>query len=151
MVIAGDPNATFIRDLVEGSGLAIRHGVRTGEKGVSCAGELLKWAESDRTTLSRLWPLMVAIHQKSGMIRDRLVRAMMYVEQRLEGSSLTDQRWRKVILSIPYDTLTESIRKSNELDAHAGPRSCAVGFLAAINRGRQRRLVVPGINAPDKE
>lgn len=147
LVAAKDPRALMVRDLLAKHHIALRGGVRRGENAVACAAELLFWADRDPETLSRVFPLAVELLHAGGLISDRLLRAMIHVERHLDGESLTDRRWSKIVLAVGHDAIMDAIRRVIELEGSGSLHNCATGLLIAINRGRRVRLIARGINS----
>jgi len=147
LLMVQDPVATMVKNLLDRNQITLRGGVKPGDKAIGCAAELLHWGKNDPETLKKVWPLMVQVIEHGGMVTDKLLRAFVYLEQRIENDSLTERRWRKRLGSIRPADLLDGIAKANALDGGTQARSCAAGVLAVLNRGLQRRLLVPGVNS----
>jgi hypothetical protein len=147
LLMIENEQALLVDSLLKKDGVTLRGGIKPGDKAIGCAGELLHWAKNDPDTLRKIWPLMIQVIEHGGMVTDRLLRGFVYLEQRIENDSLTERRWRKRLAAVRPGDLLDGIAKANALEGGNQARSCANGVLAVLNRGLQRRLLVPGVNS----
>lgn len=129
--------AMMVQDLLQQAG---RSAGGSSASSVKCLNVLMKWAESDETTLRRLWPLMTCLCHEQ-IFSERIVEGLMYVEKRMpNGESLDDPAWSKRVLKVGYATLIESAAKASAFYARGGARVWAVGMVEALNKGYRNRL-----------
>jgi hypothetical protein len=140
-----DENTLFAHALITRSGL--KPG-KSGEKGtIRCVKSIKSAAQFNREALVKIWPLVVKIYQESP-VHKMVFEGLIYIESHLpEGASLTQQKWKDRVLQLGDSGLLGAVHKASQFYAKRGPRTYAFGILEAINKGRQIKLAMDGMNS----
>lgn len=140
MVVIEDPSALYVQSLIEGAGRVVSSGNPTN--GVKCVGRLITLADTDKSVLGRIWPIVVEISQ-GVTIAERVVDGLFYIEKTLmNGRSITENSVRKSLNEIKAVGLMEAAQKASIFYSAGGAKIWANGMLQAINKGRRNRLEV---------
>lgn len=145
-VIAGDPAAIVVNEIVTAAGMRVAGGTSPGGNIVSAVSELLRCVREDEATLRRLFPLLVEYSKvQKGILSEKFLRATFYLEREVPGA-LTAAARRKQLLTVPWTKFALALQSDTRTGETGSPRNLARRFLGAFNYGRRARLVVPGLN-----
>jgi hypothetical protein len=145
-IVARDPAATMLKLLADDAKIAVRPGVKAGDRALACVSELIKQIENDGALFRQVWPVIVAVVENGSVASGEIVRGIAYVESKLGKHSLSDVRWIKRFRSIDPRNLTLAVNQSTTASGNVSPGACARGVLRAINHGLRNPLVVPGLS-----
>lgn len=135
-VIMGDDDVVLVNSMIVQSGLQ----VGTGKHDVKCVHALLEEFEKGRSEFEVVWPLLVRLC-KGDCISEGEVKALCHIERHAkDGNSLADKVWNRALIPANLDAIRETIRQYRALNNSR--RAAALGVLAFINKGRQKRFEI---------
>ncbi len=138
LLMAGNPHAQFVNDLVSKSKRTIRAG--SDGASVDCVSALMRVAQESKEVLARVWPIALLLCEGRLLHRD-IIEGLCYIEKNCKnGASLMDAYWKKRVLHVGYDGLLMGARKSCEYHGKGGPKQVALGMVNAIHRGLSKRI-----------
>lgn len=144
LVMAGDPAAIHVRDLLAAAGLVARP---SGEVAgtIRCLGVCLKLCRDNREVFDRCWPLCLEV-AGSEPVSERVLATANYIEARLEGGvTLLRQPWRGRLVRLGVQGVADAAAKAAAMYSRGGPGVWSRGVVAALNVGVRNRLPVKGM------
>jgi hypothetical protein len=131
LLLTGDPNAVAMDKMATAYSRQIK--APASPTTVSCVSDFMRCLQANRAAMERVFPIMAEMC-RGRIMPGRLFRAMHGLERRITSGSLSDERWRKRVVSVGLDEVLDSVRAITLIEHNAGDRACAQGLLRAINK-----------------
>lgn len=150
VVIGEDAAAVRLNALLEQSGRTASASASASGKTVLCIRTLLDCLRKDQEALERLWPLFIDLAGGGPFPTQSVVAGLHYIESRVAAdSSLVSARWRKRVLKIGHEALSEACHRASAFYAKGGARVWAIGCLSALNKNvkAEFHLKIEGLSA----
>ncbi len=140
LVTIKDRHALIADELIRTSGRSLK--APASKTNIMCIGDLMRCVRLDRTTIYRVWPLIVELTQDHPL-PGSIIKGVFYLERKLpSGYSLTDNRTRTRILQVGLHTINASINEVANFEGKRNERTCAMGVLRAINKGLRNQIKI---------
>lgn len=140
MIVSGDADAIFLRDLLATTGHIIAQGGgKTTGKKVGCAALLLNLAAADKALVSEVWPVIAEIF-RARPVHERVVSGVFYIAKATRGEVL-EPMWRAKLLRVGADALVEACGRASAFYAAGGSKVWATGIIEELNRGQRTNIL----------
>jgi hypothetical protein len=140
MLVSGDADAIFIRDLLATTGHIIAQGGGTSAgKKVGCAALLLNLSAADKALVSEVWPVIAEIF-RARPVHERVVSGVFYIAKVTKGQVL-EPMWRAKLLRVGADGLVEACGRASAFYTAGGSKVWATGIVEELNRGQRTNVL----------
>ena len=139
-LVMGDPVTVFCNDLIVASGRVASKSAHSSS--VRCLAAFKAAAVKNREVLVRTYPL---IHEVclGKPLNERIFGGLIWLEAHMpEGQSLTQELYRKRVLRVGYDGLSQAADEASRFYTKGGDKQWALGFVEAMNHGCRIRLEI---------
>lgn len=144
-VLSGNKASKFVDDLARSAGRTLAES-NNGGRIIGCVRLMTKLASEDPDTLARVFTLLDGVVGPNP-IKECLLDGVFWVESHMpQGESLNDARWRKRLAAIGAVQLESEAKRMAAAFSKGGAGVWGRGILMAINKGLQRKLVLPGVD-----
>lgn len=135
-VASRKPFALFTESLLQAHGYEAG---RTSGRTVRCIVMMTDMAKQNKEVLAKVWPLVVALHDGSG-IDKHVLAALYHLELEGEGNSILEAKWKKRLMALGSSGVARAAIKGQEFFGNASRKSWMTGVLNAINSGLPAKL-----------
>jgi hypothetical protein len=140
LTLAKDPAALALQDYALKSNRIV--GAPSDAGHISCVSDCIKAIRQDALSFDRAFPVIAELCEGRSMT-GRIIRALSYLEAHCPpNTSILDERWRRRIMKVGYDTLTRSIKETTLFENNGNDATCAQGVLRALNKGLHEHLEI---------
>jgi hypothetical protein len=137
LVHSGDATAISVAALLESTGHNASSNM--GNKDVHCVMTMLKWQVKCPVALSMVWPVIAKVCDEDKVVNS-LVDALMYIEIRLQGQSISDEKITDKLLKVGYARIMKTITAARGFREGSSIEIAARGLLAEINKGLHNKI-----------
>lgn len=137
------PEAMELQAMLDASRVRITDSKIPG--GVRAMGVLYQLHHGFKAELAKVLPVVAeASFAEGAQISQRALRGAVWIERRLKGESLADERLRRRFIEIGLTAIEMSITRTQALgnSQAATNRVCGLGMLAALNKGLRNKIVL---------
>jgi hypothetical protein len=140
LIIAGNQEATLADQLARRAGRHIAAG--TGPYTISCAAELLRLIQQDRSAVEGAWPALSRLCAGYAMPA-RILRGVVNLQRRMtRNDNFRNPYWADRLVKIGYDAVFDEIKRLGLVERNYGERTCSEGVQRALNKGLRDKLQI---------
>lgn len=141
----GQPNAMKVNKFIEKIGRIVPRSRNSDPKTVVCVSTIEKLMQKFPEETERVFPLVGEICE--GHVFDEfIIKAFVYLENKLDNDSLLSPKWSSRIKNIGYYRIRKELNETVGLYKKYTNSLFSVALLNAINYGLRHKLIVPGLN-----